>query len=338
MSDVTDLPTPALLVDHSAFESNLTTMSAALPGAQLRPHIKAFKSTAVARRLADAGHRGFCCATIREMEGMARAGLGDDLLLANEVLDARRLGALVDGGARVTVAVDSEATIDAAVRGGVPEVLIDVNVGLPRCGCHASDAGRLADHARSHGLTVRGVMGYEGHLMTIPDRAARVAAVEASMAKLLAAHGDVGGDVVSGGGTGTYDSNTWVTEIQAGSYLFMDTQYAEIGLPFRQALSVLATVISVDHRGRWAVADAGLKALGMDHGDPSVDDGAVAFCSDEHTTLTSGKPDAPVTWRVGDRVHLRPAHVDPTIAKHPVLVVTDGETIVDEWPVDLRHW
>src|SRR5262245_19990904 len=188
-------------------------MAAALPGARLRPHVKAFKSTALARRLAAAGHRGFCGATVREMEGMAAAGLGEDLLLANEVLDCTRLGALADS-ARITVAVDSDQTVDAAAAGGVREVLIDVNVGLPRCGCDPADAGRLADRARSRGLGVRGVMGYEGHLMREPSET-KAARVEASMAALLAAHEATGGDVVSAGGTGTYDINSWATEIQA---------------------------------------------------------------------------------------------------------------------------
>ena len=97
------------------------------PGACLRPHIKAHKTTALAARQVAAGHRGFTCATIREMEGMAAAGLGDDLLLANEVLDTIRLSRL---DARVTVAVDSPETVAAAVKGGIAEVPIDVNVGL----------------------------------------------------------------------------------------------------------------------------------------------------------------------------------------------------------------
>ena len=108
-----------MLVERSAFDFNLATMSQARPGLSLRPHIKAFKSTHVAQVLAKAGHSAFCCATIREMEGMAAAGLGQDLLLANEVLDASRLGVLAAAGARITVAVDSEATIEAAVAGGV---------------------------------------------------------------------------------------------------------------------------------------------------------------------------------------------------------------------------
>src|SRR5713101_284956 len=131
MPTIFELQTPALLVEAATLEHNLNTMAAALPGPRLRPHVKAHKCTALARRQADLGHHGFTCATIREVEGMVAAGFGDDLLLANEVADARRLGAL---NARVTVAVDSEATVAAAAAGGVREVVIDVNVGLPRCG------------------------------------------------------------------------------------------------------------------------------------------------------------------------------------------------------------
>ena len=145
---IADLPTPALIVDQAALDDNIAVMAAALPGASLRPHVKAHKCTSLARRQAAAGHSGFTCATIRECEGMAAAGLGDDLLLANEVLDATRLGALVRAGARVTVAVDSPETIEAAAAGGVHEVVIDVNVGMPRCGCAPGEAGRLADLAR----------------------------------------------------------------------------------------------------------------------------------------------------------------------------------------------
>src|SRR5205823_7043414 len=139
-------------------------------GARLRPHVKAHKCTALARVQRGKGHRTFTCATVREVEGMAKAGLGEDLLLANEVADASRL-AKVDG--RVTLAVDSEATIEAAARGSVREVLIDVNVGLPRCGCAPDDAGRLAELARKRGLTVRGVMGYEGHAVGVVERSER---------------------------------------------------------------------------------------------------------------------------------------------------------------------
>jgi len=323
-----DLQTPALLVDAQILETNLAIMAAARPGPTLRPHVKAHKCTALARRQAAHGHQTFTCATMREVEGLVAAGLGDDVLLANEVVDARRLGAL---DARVTVAVDSAATIAAAAVGGVHEVVLDVNVGLPRCGCAPDDAGPLADLARSRGLRVRGVMGYEGHAVGLDDRALRERLCEESMQRLLAAHTQVGGELISAGGTGTYDCNRWATEIQAGSYALMDTAYAKLALPFRQALSVLATVIAVS--GGYAVADCGLKALGMDHGNPSIDDAHVLFCSDEHITFV---PAAPV--QVGDRIRVWPAHVDPTIAYHEQMHVVTDERVVDVWAVDLRGW
>jgi D-serine deaminase-like pyridoxal phosphate-dependent protein len=329
--NIGQLTTPALVVQSALLEANLTTMATALPGTRMRPHVKAHKCSTLAARQAQLGHTGFTCATITEMEGLARSGLGDDLLLANEVVDARRLGVLVREGARVTMAVDSEEIIEAAVAARVPEVLIDVNVGLPRCGCRPGEAGRLADQARRLGLTVRGVMGYEGHIVGLEDRSRRVELLEESMALLQRAHEDVGGDVMSAGGTGTYDINHWATEIQAGSYALMDTAYGKLGLPFAQALSVLATVISVS--SEWAVADCGLKALGMDHGNPTVDEATVLFCSDEHLTFS---PRHPV--RVGDRILVIPAHVDPTVAYHEYLHIADGEEVLDHWPVDIRGW
>lgn len=326
-----DLRTPALVVDGAVLAGNLATMSAALPGRRLRPHVKAHKCTALARLQATHGHDAFTCATIREVEGMARAGLGADLLLANEVLDARRLGSL---DARVTVAVDSAETVAAAARGGVREVLVDVNVGLPRCGCAPRDAGRIADLARAAGLVVRGVMGYEGHVVGLDDLAARRSGVERSMGLLLEAHAAVGGEVVSAGGTGTWDLNDRATEIQAGSYALMDTAYARLGLPFRPALSVLATVVSVSPG--YAVADCGLKALGMDHGNPSIDGATVWFCSDEHVTFAP--TDGGRLPATGERLRVVPAHVDPTVAYHERIHVLDGERVVETWEVDLRGW
>ncbi|TMC49525.1 MAG: metal-activated pyridoxal enzyme [Chloroflexi bacterium] len=325
-----DLTTPALVVDADALEHNLRVMAEALPGPRLRPHVKAHKCTALAARQAALGHRGFTCATIREVEGMAAAGLGDDLLLANEVLDARRLGAVAG---RVTVAVDSEATIAAALSGGVGEVVIDVNVGLPRCGCPPEEAGRLAELARISGLNVRGVMGYEGHVVGLEDRVRRVEMTAQCMELLLQAHGDVGGELISAGGTGTFDVNTWANEIQAGSYALMDTAYAKLDLPFQPALRAVATVISVSPSG-YAVADCGLKAMGMDHGNPSMEAGHnVWFLSDEHTTFG---PSSPVA--IGDRVSIRPAHVDPTVAYHERMHLVRGDEVVETWPVDLRGW
>jgi D-threonine aldolase len=330
---VAELPTPALVVDLDVFERNLAAMAAVHPGRRLRPHVKAHKCSAIAARQAALGHTGFTCATPREIIGMAAAGLGEDLLLANECLDPRRLRAMASLDAAVTVAVDSQETLRAAAAAGIRNVVIDVNVGLPRCGCAPDAAGRLADQARAMGIEVRGVMGYEGHLMMVTDRSEQREKVHAAMALLAEAHRDVGGEIVSAGGTGTYDlfDGTTVNEVQAGSYALMDTQYATLGLPFGHALRVEATVVSV--QPKWAVCDAGLKSLGMDHGNPSIDGAAVWFCSDEPVTF-SGLDGL----RPGDRVALLPAHVDPTIAYHERLHVVQGDEVIDVWDVDLRGW
>jgi len=336
MPTVHDLTTPALLVERVALEHNLDVMSAALPGERLRPHVKAHKCSAIARLQRDRGHAGFTCATVREVEGLVAAGLDEDVMLANELVDVRqtqRLGTLVEAGARITLAVDSNETIRAACEGGVREVVIDVNVGLPRCGCAPERAGEFADRARAAGLEVRGVMGYEGHAVGVEDRTKREELCNASMELLKGAHAAVGGSLVSAGGTGTFDCNEVATEIQAGSYVLMDTAYAKLGLPFEQALFGLASVVSVAEGGVFAVADCGLKSLGMDHGNPAIAGARVWFCSDEHTTF---QPEAAVA--PGDRMRVVPAHVDPTVAYHEALWVVEGDQVVDRFEVDLRGW
>lgn len=331
--NVDDLSTPALLIDADALEHNLSTMAAAWPGNSLRPHMKAHKCTALAAAQYAHGHHAFTCATPREMLGMAAVGLGDDLLLANEVVDPARLAAMasVQDEAMITVAVDSPETIDAAAKAGIRHALVDVNVGLPRCGCPPAEAGRIADLARAGGMTVRGVMGYEGHLMKIADRAEQRARVAEAMDRLLAAHELVGGGIISAGGTDTYDLHDRVTEIQAGTYALMDTYYGGRGHPFRQACFVLATVIAANDE--YAVADAGLKTQGMDHGNPSIEGATVRFLSDEHVTFV-----APIRPRVGDHVRLIPAHIDPTMAMHSAAWITRGDEVIDRWPIDLRGW
>jgi D-serine deaminase-like pyridoxal phosphate-dependent protein len=183
-------------------------------------------------------------------------------------------------------------------------------------------------------MEVRGVMGYEGHLMREPGDT-KADLVERSMALLLDAHAAVGGDVVSGGGTGTWDINAWVTELQAGSYCLMDTEYVPHAAGFENALSCVTTLISRSPKG-WGVLDAGLKAFGMDHGDPKVlDVGDCWFVSDEHITFGVAEG---ADLSVGDRVRVLPAHVDPTVSQHERLHVVQGDEVVDVWDVDLRGW
>ncbi len=357
MTAVGDVSTPALVVDGAAFDHNLATMTRARPGATLRPHVKAHKCTALAQRQADLGHETFTCATPREVIGMARAGLGRDLLLANETLDPRRLTAMAGlKDAMVTIAVDSMGTVDAAAQAGLRHVLIDVNVGLPRCGCPPDDVTALAQYCMDQGLNVRGVMGYEGHLMAMTDRVEQQAKVRESMTTLVTSFDAVrtvvgdGCTIISAGGTGTFDLYdatdpvlSRINEVQAGSYALMDTQYATQGLPFRQAVFVIGTVIS---RGNgWFVADVGLKSLGMDHGNPSIAGATVWFCSDEHITFSLDDTAPPLS--LGDRIAVAPAHVDPTVSQHEQMFLVEGplstDTLLDAavletWPIDLRGW
>jgi D-serine deaminase-like pyridoxal phosphate-dependent protein len=134
---------------------------------------------------------------------------------------------------------------------------------------------------------------------------------------------------VTAGGTGTFAVNEWANEIQAGSYALMDTEYGKLGLPFRQALSVLATVISA-HDG-WCVLDSGLKSLSVDHGNPTVPDADVWYLSDEHAVFSPPRA-------IGERVRVVPSHVDPTVALHERMHLVDGDEVLETWPVDLRGW
>jgi len=335
-----EVSTPALLIDLDALNSNLRTMSLRLPGPKLRPHTKAHKCTGIARLQQHYGHKNFTCATPREIIGMSKANVGEDLLLANEVVDLSRLQGLaqVARNVRVTVAVDSVETISAAKKAGLHDVLIDVNVGLQRCGVAPEAAGKLADFARQQKMNVRGVMGYEGHLMMVDGHQRRAQKVVDAMQLLARASKDVGGEIVSAGGTGTFDlhESTCITELQAGSYALMDTHYAKLNLPFVQGCFVLGTVISKSRD--WLVIDVGLKSLGMDHGNPTVEGYEVLFCSDEHTTLVPKKESTDLEISVGHKLRVVPAHIDPTMAMHELAYLVRDEQIIDAWPIDLRSW
>ena len=332
---LTELRTPALVVEAAALRANLAAMSAVLPGARLRPHIKAHKCTALAKEQLAMGHPGLTTATVGEAVGLATAGVEADILIANETIDATRIGQMVEAGHRITLAIDSSETLHAALLGGVREVVVDVNVGLPRCGIAPDKAGSLAQAARTMGLEVRGVMGYEGHATALADRTERERATESSMELLARAAADVGGEIISAGSTATFQHNAVATEIQAGSYVFMDSYFGAYGLPFRQSLYVLSTVLHVNKgKPSYAVGDAGLKSFGMDHGNPAVvGQGKTWFLADEHIVFTDHTGLAP-----GDRIQVVPGHIDPTVAYHEWINVVDGEDVIERWPVDLRGW
>jgi len=341
-----DVPTPALCVDVDALDRNVARMAAFFRDRPcgLRPHFKAHKTPAIARRQADAGCVGFTCQTLHEAAVLAHEG-HRDLLVSNEIVDPakRPLLAAVASRVRLTVAVDSAEGV-AFLRGLPVEVLVDVNVGLPRCGVSPDDALPLARTVVDVGLRLRGVMGYEGHAMALAAASARADAARSSMATLLSVVARLRADglpvdVVSAGGTCTYrvtGTMPGVTEVQAGSYALMDRAYGAYGLPFEEALRCWTTVVS--RSGRLAVLDAGLKTLAVDHGNPELPadvPARVVLLSDEHTTLVVEDGFAP---RVGDRVPLLPAHVDPTVNLHDRLYAVRGDDVVDVWPVAARGY
>jgi D-serine deaminase-like pyridoxal phosphate-dependent protein len=355
MTTLLDIPTPALIVDIAALDRNIARMAAffASGACRLRPHFKAHKTPEIARRQLAAGSCvGITCATVSEAE--VAAELCDDVLIANEIVTAEkcaRVAALARQIA-ITVAIDSvvgtEALGSAAAAAGVSiGVVVDVNVGQGRCGVAVGEeAVALAKRAAAtDGLTLRGVMGYEGHLQPLRDRHEREARTREAMHGLVStAHRirDAGlpCDVVSSGGTGTYDISgrvPGVTEIQAGSYVLMDTDYADVGVPFEPAFAVLGTVVSRPAPDR-CVADCGHKAMTKDHGHPLVKGIAgatVTALNDEHATIALP---ASCTLGIGDRVQLIPSHTDPTVNLHDVFYAVDGDRVVDVWPIAARGY
>lgn len=351
-----EIPSPALVVDVAVLERNIERMARffAAGSCRLRPHFKAHKTPEIARRQLAAGSvSGLTCATVGEAE--VAASVCNELLIANEVIgDAAcdRVAALARTH-DITIAVDSPAgvaMIAAAARraGAIVGVLVDVNVGQNRCGVlpggEAVALARRVDESAPH-LRLRGVMGYEGHLQPVAARDERERLARASMAALvdtarLIREQGLSCDIVSAGGTGTYDISgrvEGVTEIQAGSYALMDADYGRLGLPFEQALFILGTVVSRPASDR-CVADCGHKAATKDHGHPLVEgiEGAsVTALNDEHAVIAL-PPGATVA--VGDRIRLRPSHIDPTVNLHDVMYAVDGDRVVGVWPIAARGY
>lgn len=352
-----EIPTPALVVDLPAMERNVQRMAQYYAGrpCKLRPHFKAHKTPAIARRQLAAGScTGLTCATVGEAELVVRDGLTDDVLIANEVIGpgkAERVAQLARG-ADVKVAVDSAAGLEelsqaARAQGAEVGVLVDVDVGLPRCGIAPGEpALELARQVETtEGVRLRGLMGYEGHVVGIEDRTEREARAAKAMDRLLLTvrlvrDAGLACDIVSAGGTGTFDitgTMEGITEVQAGSYVLMDTAYAKLDLPFEQAFTILGTVLSRPRPER-CVTDAGLKACAVDHGNPNVKDvdgASVLFLSDEHATIVL-PPDSTVA--AGGRIELWPSHIDPTINLHDVLYAVEGGDVVEVWPVAARGY
>ncbi len=360
---VAEVDTPALLVDRRALDANIAALALYVrtyaPGVRLRPHAKTHKSPDIARRQVAAGAVGVCCQTVGEMEAMVAGGIAD-VVLTNQVANAGkagRLAALV-GQARVTVCIDHPAQVSllaAAARaaGTTLGVLVEIDVGGKRCGASSVEMATIlaGTVTKSAGLHLTGLQAYHGraqHMRTSAERRNAIAGASntaADIAKSIRRSGIIC-ETITGAGTGTFEfevgSNVY-TELQCGSYVFMDADYSrnvrddDSRTPsFQQSLTVLTTVISTPASDR-AVCDAGLKAMSLDSGPPSLAlHPGLAFvgASDEHSTL---HVQPGVSMQPGDQVRIVPGHCDPTVALHDWLVAHEDGVVTDLWPI-ARGW
>jgi D-serine deaminase-like pyridoxal phosphate-dependent protein len=338
--------TPALLLDAPMLHRNLALMEELLAGkARLRPHAKTHKSPEISKLQIEAGAIGITTATVWEALAMAQAGLSE-ILIANEVVGRGKVDALLRAAslADVAVAVDSvlnagELSAAAVTTGTLIGVLVDVDVGLGRCGVRSlEEAFEVASAVSlSPGLRLRGVMGYEGHCTFEPDRTLRADAVARAMTTLLEVADALRGagfelEIVSGGGTGTYDMTgamPGITEIQAGSYALMDTSHGAIVSGFESALTVLTTVVS--RHGQTIVLDAGRKTIGLHEPAPALVgyNAEVVYVAEEHTVLTLlGDGPSPNT-----QVELIPSYCPIAVNLHHAYHVVEGDSVVDRWPI-----
>ncbi|HEV2273085.1 MAG TPA: alanine racemase, partial [Acidobacteriaceae bacterium] len=281
-----EIRTPALLLDMPAMESNLRKMGAFFKQGptRLRPHYKNHKCVALAKKQIECGAIGMSCATLSEAEALIQGGV-DNILLVNEIAGAIKVEAFasLSRHAGLIVAVDNPRGVEelaaASARFKVElHVVVDVDTGMGRCGVPPGEpALALAQLAHARGLRLRGLTGYEGHCNRMQPGPAKTEASHQAMgklvetARLLRSHG-LPVEIVSAGGTGTYSLSgafPGVTEIQAGSYLLMDTDYRSVQPEFDLALSVLGTVISRTGNER-LVIDAGLKEISGERGLPSL--------------------------------------------------------------------
>jgi D-serine deaminase-like pyridoxal phosphate-dependent protein len=304
----------------------------------------------------DAGAIGLTTATVWEASAMVDAGL-TDVLIANQAVGPIKAAELarLAGLARVIVAVESahnatELSQAAASAGSEIGVVVEFDVGLHRCGVRtvpeAVELGQLVGSLP--GLTLRGVLGYEGHCMLEPDRALRVQKCQAANDALIALVDEydrrgLATGIVAGGGLGTWDitgANPRYTEIHAGSYIFSDAFHRNLAPGFDPALTVLATIISCT--GDLAVLDCGRKSIGIDRTLPEVVGGAGVirfehgehFIHEEHTALELA---AGSGLGVGDRVELMPGYAPTTVNYYDIYYVVDDDTIVDVWPILGRY-
>ncbi len=365
MTPPLDMATPCLLVDLDALESNLRRMQgmADAAGKRLRPHAKTHKCSALAKQQVEHGAYGMCAATVAEAEGLVRAGIRNVLLTSPVVQadKARRLVGLLERDPQLMVVVDSREGLAAlagalAKAGRTMGVLLDIDLGLHRTGVQPAEAMDMAAAMEAcPQVELRGIQAYAGHLQHVADFEARASQSRLAIGAAARTFRELRDrfpscTIMSTSGTGTFQTDLAVpeiTEIQPGSYVFMDGEYRAIGsagnpnrfLDFAPSLRVLSTVVSARHDG-FVTIDAGLKALYRDGGVPEVfgdaaDHRHYDWFGDEFGRITHDTPGS--RPEVGSQLELIPAHCDPTVNLYNAYLLRRGETIIDTWAIDLKR-
>jgi 3-hydroxy-D-aspartate aldolase len=355
------LNTPALVIDRDALDRNIAAMAAFAKqnGLKLRPHAKTHKSVDIARLQMAAGALGVCCAKLGEAEAIGGQGI-NSILLTSPVVTPQAIARLLSLHERIgnlMVVADNPANV-AALAAATKEasrplsIVVDIDPGIRRTGVSSPEAAvALAqDITAAPSLRFAGIQYYCGaqqHIEKYEERRAAIIDLTAYLTSVidqLKAAG-LAPKIISGGGTGTHriDASLGVfTELQVGSYVFMDRQYGDCDLagedaqPFERALFVDAHVISANSQGM-ATIDAGFKALSTDGGSPSVISGApenamFVFMGDEHGALIATDH----AFKIGDAVTLSPPHCDPTVNLYDAYHIVREGTLIDIWPVTAR--
>ena len=351
-----DLKTPALVIDLDAFERNIAKMAdhCRATGISLRPHAKTHKCAEIARRQISAGAVGQCCASLDEAEMLVGAGVPSVLVTSPLVAEAsiRQLLTLSAACPGLMAVVDSAGMVERLAQAAFGadqrlKLLVDIDIGHHRTGiAPGKPACTLASAiASSPSLEFIGIQGYAGHLMHLADRAERQERSAAALDQLrltrdLLSSMGLAPRIVTGGGTGSFDidpAEQILTELQAGSYVFMDRQYNDVwgdGPPFETSLFVLTRVVSANHPGM-ATTDAGLKAFSTDADAPLISFGpgpgaTYSFFGDEYGRVTLSEGEA-IT--LGDAVACVAPHCDPTVNLYGHYLVVRGGELVDSWPI-----
>ncbi len=344
------IETPALVIDLDILERNISVMTDFMKDkrAKLRPHFKTYKCPAISHKQISAGAKGITCAKLGEAEVLVQSGI-KDVLIANQIVDPVkifRLAALADDEAKITVAVDDPDNISALSNaaseiGSTVYVLVEIDVGMKRCGANTPDevldlAGKIVD---SKGLVFEGFQAYEGHLQNRPDiedRRRGVKEMEEKVGEIKNVLEKRGIPVkeISGAGTGTYNitaDNTIWTEIQAGSYIFSDAVYNKIAVEFQNSLSVLTQVIH--KRPGYAVTDAGMKVCTVDHGIPEIknftDLKIYGNLSEEHGTIIDEKDELEML----QKIEYIPGHCCTTVNLHDRYYCVRKGLLEAVWPI-----